>query len=109
SRKCAELPQAPLAVMPMPAMMVLPDGSVGSSPRLAIESEDCLSVSAFQVAPPSCVTKTPPLVVLMNIVFGPSAGSGRIDWTAPASLPFGLKSPVWTKGVGPKRGAGPCD
>jgi hypothetical protein len=92
----------------MPAINVFPVGSVGSSARLAIEGEACLSVSAFHVAPPSVVRQMPPLTPPMNIVCGPSAGSSRIVCTAPATVPFGGASPLCTTSIGPNFGEGPC-
>jgi hypothetical protein len=45
--------------MPVPASSTL--GLVGSSARLAIDSERWLSLSGVQLAPPLRVTHTPPL------------------------------------------------
>ena len=94
--------------MPTPAINVFPVGSLGSSARLAIEGEACLSVSGVQVAPPSVVRQMPPFTPPMNIVCGPSAGSSRIDWIAPATLPFGDASALCTTSLGPNFGDGPC-
>jgi hypothetical protein len=60
----------------MPAISVLPVASVGSSARLAIDSEACLSVSDDHVVPPLFVTQTPPFADPTKIVFAPKAGFG---------------------------------
>src|SRR5262249_40792304 len=94
--------------MPTPAINVFPVGSVGSSARLAIDSEAWLSVSGVQVVPPLVVRQMPPLGEPMNIVGGPSAGSSKIACTAPATVPFGGASPLCTTSIGPNFGDGPC-
>jgi hypothetical protein len=43
----------------------------------------------------------------MYMVFA-FAGSAMIACTAPADVPLGGASPLWTMGVGPKCGDGPC-
>jgi hypothetical protein len=98
-----------LDVMPTPAMIVRPVWSVGSSPRLAIEREACLSVSGVHVVPPSVVRKTPPLTEAANIVFAPNTGSGRIAWIAPPAVPLGGASALCIVLMGPIRSPGPCD
>src|SRR3974390_152845 len=100
--------QNPLEVRPMPAIRVLPVESFWSSARLAIDSEAWLSVSAFQVVPPSVERQTPPLGDPRNIVLAPSAGSSRIACTAPATVPPFAGSPACTMSSAPLLGAGPC-
>jgi hypothetical protein len=43
----------------------------------------------------------------MYIVFG-STGSVTIAWIAPATVPLGKASPLWTVFSGPVLGDGPC-
>jgi hypothetical protein len=67
-----------------------------------------LSVSGVQVAPPLVVRQMPPLTPPMNIVCEPSAGSSRIDWIAPDTVPFGGASALCATSIGPNFGDGPC-
>ena len=83
-------------------MIVLPVGSVGSRPRLAIDSDACRSVSAVQVVPPSLVTKMPPLVEPAKIVFAPSAGSGKNGLDRAGLGPVGRGITALHRGERPK-------
>jgi hypothetical protein len=97
-------------VTPIPAIKVLPVGSVGLRARLAIDSEAKLSVRCDQVAPASVVIQIPPLVAPMNMVPAPSIGSSKIACTAPELVPSApsLASPLPVVSSGPKAGDGPC-
>jgi len=44
----------------------------------------------------------------MNIVWGPSAGTSKIGYTAPATVPFGCASPPCTTSSVRNFGDGPC-
>src|SRR5580700_7014071 len=99
------LPTKPFEVRPVPAIRTL--GLVGSTARLAIDSERWLSLSGAQLAPPLRVTHTPPLTAPIYIVLG-FVGSVTIACTAPATVPLGGASPLWMVAVGPKLGDGPC-
>jgi hypothetical protein len=81
----------PFEVRPVPAIRTLE--LVGSTLRLAIDSERWLSLSGVQVAPPLRVVHTPPLTAPIYIVFG-LVGSVTIAWTAPETVPLGGASPL---------------
>src|SRR5450631_3561386 len=98
------LPMKPFEVRPVPAIRTL--GLVGSTLRLAIDSERWLSLSGAQLAPPLRVTQTPPLVAPIYIVLG-FVGSVTIACTAPETVPLGGASALWMVVVGPKPGDGP--